>query len=146
MHGREGGERNVDSDLLQEGLDATGAIIIGKRMFGGWDGPWGDEPTLGVWGENPPFDVPVFVLTHPSASRSPSARRRLRSSATGSSQRSSRRVPRDVSIGSANVIQYLAAGLLEELQVSVVPVLLGGDVRLLDDLGEAPPKPEHTEV
>jgi hypothetical protein len=44
MHGKEGGERNVDSDLLQEGLDATGAIIIGKRMFGGWDGPWGDDP------------------------------------------------------------------------------------------------------
>ena len=50
MHHREGDERNADSDMLAEGLAATGAIIVGKRMFGGWDGPWGDEPTLGVWG------------------------------------------------------------------------------------------------
>jgi len=152
MHGREGGEHNVDSDLLQEGLDATGAIIIGKRMFGGWDGPWGDEPTLGVWGENPPFDMPVFVLTH--YEREPltlgqttftfvsdgieSALEQARAAAGG----------KDVSVGGgANVIQqYLAAGLLDELQVSVVPLLLGGGVRLLDNLGDAPPKLEQTRV
>jgi len=152
MHGKEGGEHNVDSDLLQEGLDLTGAIIIGKRMFGGWDGPWGDEPTLGVWGEDPPFDVPVFVLTH--YEREPitvgqttftfvsdgieSALEQARAAAGG----------KDVSIGGgANVIQqYLRAGLLDELQVSVVPVLLGGGVRLLDDVGDAPGKLEQTRI
>jgi dihydrofolate reductase len=152
MHGYEGGERNVDSDLLQEGLDATGAIIVGKRMFGGRDGPWGDEPTLGVWGENPPFDVPVFVLTH--YEREPitvgqttftfvndgieSALDQARAAAG----------EKDVSIGGgANVIQqYLVAGLLDNLQVSVVPLLLGGGVPLLDNLGEAPPRLEPTRV
>ena len=54
MHGREGGVRNVDSDLLEEQLATTGAIILGKRMFGGWDGPWGDDPTIGIWGEERP--------------------------------------------------------------------------------------------
>jgi len=152
MHGREGGERNVDSDMLQEGLDATGAIIVGKRMFGGWDGPWGDEPTLGVWGENPPFDVPVFVLTHYPRETATvgqttftfvsdgieSALEQARAAAGG----------KDVGIGGgANVIQqYLTAGLLDELQLSVVPLLLGGGVRLLDNLGEAPPKLEQTRV
>jgi dihydrofolate reductase len=152
MHGKEGGERNVDSDLLQEGLDATGAIIIGKRMFGGWDGPWGDDPALGVWGENPPFEVPVFVLTH--YEREPitvgqttftfvsdgieSALEQAHAAADG----------KDVSVGGgANVIQqYLRAGLLDELQVSVVPLLLGGGVRLLNELGDEPPKLERTRL
>lgn len=152
MHGHEGGEHNPDSDLLQEGLDATGAIIIGKRMFGGWDGPWGDDPTLGVWGETPPFDMPVFVLTH--YEREPltlgqttftfvsdgieSALEQARAAAGG----------KDVSVGGgANAIQqYLRAGLLDELQMSVVPLLLGGGVRLLDNLGGEPPKLEQTRV
>jgi len=152
MHHKEGGEHNPDSDLLQEGLDSTGAIIIGKRMFGGWDGPWGDEPTVGAWGEDPPFAVPVFVLTH--YEREPitlgqttftfvsdgieSALEQARAAAGG----------KDVSVGGgANVIQqYLRARLLDELQVSVVPVLLGGGVRLLDDLGDEPPKLEQTRV
>jgi dihydrofolate reductase len=152
MHHKEGGEHNPDSDLLQEGLDATGAIIVGKRMFGGWDGPWGDEPTLGVWGENPPFDVPVFVLTH--YEREPltvgqttytfvsdgieSALEQARAAAGG----------KDVSVGGgANVIQqYVRARLLDELQLSVVPLLLRGGVRLLDNLGDEPPKLERTRV
>lgn len=152
MHGREGGERNVDSDLLDESLAATGATILGKRMFGGWDGPWGDDPTIGVWGEEPPFAVPVYVLTHHP--REPitvgqtaftfvsdgieSALEQARAAAGG----------KDVSVGGgANVIQqYLAARLLDELQVTVAPVLLGGGVRLLEGLGDDPPQLERTRV
>lgn len=152
MHHREGGERNADSDLLAEGLAATGAVIVGKRMFGGWDGPWGDEPTLGVWGENPPFAVPVFVLTHYPRETTTvgqttytfvtdgieSALEQARAAADG----------KDVSVGGgANVIQqYMAAGLLDELQLSVVPLLLGGGVRLLENLGDPPPELERTRV
>jgi dihydrofolate reductase len=152
MHGREGGERNVDSDLLEEQLASTGATIMGKRMFGGWDGPWSEEPTIGIWGEKPPFPDPVFVLTHHP--REPntvgqttftfvsdgieSALEQAREAAGG----------KDVSVGGgANVIQqYLNAGLLDELQVSVTPVLLGGGVRLLDGIGDAPGKLELTRV
>lgn len=152
MHHREGGERNADSELLAEGLAATGAVIVGKRMFGGWDGPWGDEPTLGVWGEEPPFAVPVFVLTHHPRETTTvgqttytfvtdgieSALEQARAAAGG----------KDVSVGGgANVIQqYLVAGLLDELQLSVVPLLLGGGVRLLENLGDAPPELELTRV
>jgi dihydrofolate reductase len=152
MHGHEGGEHSVDSDMLAEGVAATGAIIIGKRMFGGWDGPWGDEPTLGVWGEDPPFAVPVFILTHHPRETTrvgqttytfvsdgiESALEQARAAAGG----------KDVGIGGgANVIQqYLAAGLLDELTLSVVPILLGGGVRLLDGLGDGPPALERTRV
>jgi dihydrofolate reductase len=152
MHGKEGGERNVDSDLLQESLDATGAMIIGKRMFGGWDGPWGDEPTVGVWGENPPFAVPVFVLTHHPREPITVGQTTFTFVSDGIEsaldQAGAAAGDRDVSIGGgASVVQqYLRAGLLDELQVSVVPVLLGGGVRLLEGLGDASPSIERTRV
>jgi dihydrofolate reductase len=153
MHGHQGGERNVDSDLFAEDFARIGAIVIGKRMFGGGDGPWGDDPTIGVWGEQPPFAMPVFVLTHHPretitvgqttfafvSDGIDSALEQARAGAGGD---------KDVSVGGgANVIQqYLAAGLLDELQLTVVPVLLGGGVRLLEGLGDAPPKLELTRV
>lgn len=152
MHHREGGERNVDSDLLQEGLDATGAIIVGKRMFGGWDGPWGEPPTLGVWGENPPFAVPVFVLTHHPRETTTVGQTTYTFVTDGieSALEQARAAAgdKDVSVGGgANVIQqYLAAGLLDELQLTVVPLLLGGGVRLLEGLGDPLPELEPTRV
>lgn len=152
MHGKGGGERNADSELLEESLESTGAIILGKRMFGGWDGPWGDDPTIGVWGADPPFAVPVFVLTHYPRERVTvdqttftfvsdgieSALEQAQAAADG----------KDVSVGGgANAIQqYLRARLLDELQVTVTPLLLGGGVRLLDDLGGDPPELERTRV
>src|SRR5215218_11319730 len=64
-HGLEGGERNVDGDVVQESVDATGAVVMGRRMFSGGAGRWADDPNAdGWWGDNPPFHVPVFVLTH----------------------------------------------------------------------------------
>src|SRR5688572_23067374 len=64
-HGLEGGEENADADLLAEGLATTGAIIMGRRMFSGGEGPWEDDPKAdGWWGDEPPFRMPVFVLTH----------------------------------------------------------------------------------
>ena len=64
-HGLEGGEHGPDSDLVAEGIAATGAVVMGRRMFSGGSGPWEDDPNAdGWWGDDPPFRVPVFVLTH----------------------------------------------------------------------------------
>ncbi len=65
QHGLEGGEKNADSEVVEESLAATGAVVMGRRMFSGGEGPWEDDPRAdGWWGEDPPFHVPVFVLTH----------------------------------------------------------------------------------
>ena len=63
QHGREGGERNADSEVVEKASAGIGAHIMGRHMFGGWDGPW-DEDWRGWWDEDPPFHAPVFVLTH----------------------------------------------------------------------------------
>jgi dihydrofolate reductase len=138
-HGREGGEVTESTPLFEEALADVGAVIMGRGMFGGGPGPWGEEPWNGWWGEEPPFGMPVFVLTHHE--REPltlgettftfvtdgieSALEQAREAAAG----------KDVSIGGgANAIQqYLSAGLVDEMQLNVVPVLLGGGARLFDD-------------
>jgi dihydrofolate reductase len=140
-HGQPGGEHGPDSDILEESLERTGAIVMGRRMFSGGAGPWEEDPNAGGWwGDEPPFHAHVFVLTHHA--REPlergdttfvfvtegieAALERARGAAGG----------KDVAIaGGASVVQqYLAAGILDELQVHVAPVLLGDGVRLFDDL------------
>ena len=64
MHGMEGGTTGPDDAIVAESLQNIGATIMGRHMFGGGDGPWGENPWRGWWGENPPFHSPVFVLTH----------------------------------------------------------------------------------
>ena len=142
-HGRDGeGATDRDDEVMRETIEASGAFIMGRQMFGGGEGPWGDEPWEGWWGDEPPFHVPVFVLTHHP--REPlvkqggttftfvtdgieSALEQAREAAGGG----------DIQVaGGANAIQqYLKAGLLDELQVHVAPVLLGGGVRLFDGFG-----------
>jgi dihydrofolate reductase len=64
-HGLEGGETNADSELLEESMAGTGATLMGRRMFSGGAGPWEEDPNAdGWWGDDPPFRMPVFVLTH----------------------------------------------------------------------------------
>src|SRR2546430_1465506 len=63
QHGLDGGERNVDAEVVDEVVQNVGAYIMGRKMFGGGDGPW-DETWTGWWGEDPPYHTPVFVLTH----------------------------------------------------------------------------------
>ena len=62
-HGLQGGEVNASSDVMERSLENIGAVVMGRNMFGG-EGDWGDEPWDGWWGDDPPFHVPVFVLTH----------------------------------------------------------------------------------
>ncbi|HEX7293949.1 MAG TPA: dihydrofolate reductase family protein, partial [Solirubrobacterales bacterium] len=116
-------------------------VLMGRKMFGGGPGPWGEEPWEGWWGDEPPFKMPVFVLTHHE--REPlvksdttfhfvtdgieAALERAREAANG----------RDVAIGGGGetIQQYLAAGEIDEMWIHVAPILLGGGTRLLDNLG-----------
>jgi dihydrofolate reductase len=145
-HGLEGGELGVDADVVQENLDAIGAHIMGRRMFSGGEGPWEDDPNAdGWWGDEPPFRVPVFVLT--GHAREPVTKAGGTSFAfvtdgieAALEQARAAAGDKDVALaGGASVAQqYLKAGLLDELQIHLVPLLLGDGVHLFDRLGIDP--------
>jgi dihydrofolate reductase len=141
-HGMEGGEVNASSAVLADENANVGAEIMGRGKFGpATRGPWGDDPWAGWWGEDPPFHKPVFVVTHHE--REPltlsdttftfvtdgieSALAQARQAAGG----------QDVFIGGgADIInQYLAAGFVDEMELHVVPILLGGGARLFAGVG-----------
>ena len=141
-HGKSGGEKNVDSDVIAEQIERIGATIMGRKMFSGGEGPWDDDPrSSGWWGDEPPFRHPVFVLT--SHEREPlelgattftfvtdgieSALEQARAAAG----------EKDVGIGGGGDVaqQYLRAGLVDEMQIHVAPVFLSGGVRLFEGVG-----------
>ena len=144
-HGRRGGVVNESARIVEQSRANIGAGVMGRNMFGPiGGGPWGDEQWTGWWGDDPPYHYPVYVVTHHA--RGPvemkggttfhfvtdgiaSALDQARKAADG----------KDVMLwGGAQVVnQYLAAGLLDELELHVVPVLLGGGARLFDNLGDA---------
>ena len=144
-HGHEGGAVNESARILEESRENVGAGVMGRNMFGPiGGGPWRDDEWKGWWGDEPPYRYPVFVLTHHP--REPvemqggttyhfvtdgvePALEQARDAAGG----------KDVMLwGGAEVAnQYLAAGLLDELELHVVPLLLGGGARLFDGLGPA---------
>jgi dihydrofolate reductase len=140
--GLEGGEANIDSELVAETAAVVGAHIMDRRMFSGGSGPWeNDSNTNGWWGDDPPFGKPVFVLTH-------HAREPLVLTGTtftfvtdgieaALTQARAAAGDKDVQIsGGADVAQqYLRARLLDELQIHVVPLLLGAGTRLFEDVG-----------
>ncbi|MGH2754888.1 MAG: dihydrofolate reductase family protein [Actinomycetota bacterium] len=141
-HGLSGGESNIDSDVMDESLKATGATIMGRRMYSGGRGSWEDDPNAdGWWGDDPPFHHPVFVLTHQA--REPrtmkggttftfvtegpeAALERAQSAAAGANVA--------VAGGANTICQYLNAGLVDELQIHLAPVLLGSGVPLFDEV------------
>jgi dihydrofolate reductase len=139
-HGREGGEANADSDLVAEGVGSTGAVVMGRRMFSGGSGPWEDDPRAdGWWGEDPPFRKPVFVVT--SHAREPLPKQggttfTFVTDGVESAVEQARAAAgdKDVSVaGGASVAQQiLRAGLLDEMQLHIAPVLLGGGTRLFE--------------
>ncbi|SCE82492.1 RibD C-terminal domain-containing protein [Micromonospora coriariae] len=140
QHGLTGGERGVDADLVEELTRDVGAYVLGRRMFGGGDGDW-DESWQGWWGDDPPFQTPVFVLTHHP--RAPLVMRggtefRFVTDGIGSALRQAREAAgdRQVSVGggASTVRQYLAAGLIDTLHLHLVPVLLGAGERLFDGI------------
>ena len=148
-HEMEGGEINESTRVIEERRAGIGATVMGRHMFGGGDGPWGDDPWTGWWGDEPPFHHPVFVVTHhPRAPLVLSgttftfvtegiapALEQARDAAAGG----------DVSLaGGADVArQYLDAGLVDEMEISLVPILLGDGERLFDGLGFGRPPLAH---
>ena len=154
MHGRSGGQRNVDDGLIREHFAAVGATIMGRRMFSGGEGPWEQDPNADAWwGDEPPFHHPVFVLTRHA--REPLAKEGTTftfvTDGIESALEQARAVAgeKDVTIGGGGSVaaQYLRAGLLDELQLHVVPALLGDGVRLFSDhVGNAPVALECTRV
>ena len=139
-HGMQGGEESADSELFEANDDRTGAVVMGRRMFSGAEGPWADDPNAdGWWGDDPPFHVPVFVVTHHERERLDKAGGTSFTFVTAGvesavGQARAAAGEQDVSIagGAAIVRQCLAAGLLDELQLHLVPVLLGAGVRLFE--------------
>jgi len=143
-HGLPGGEVNESARVVEESQANIGATIMGRNMFGGHPGPWNAErPWTGWWGRNPPFHHRVFVLTHHA--REPlqleggttftfvtdgieAALEQARRDAAG----------KDVSLagGASAAQQYLAAGLVDEMEIHLVPTLLGSGERLFEGLGD----------
>jgi dihydrofolate reductase len=142
-HGGEGGETGAVDDLVAESLAGTGATIMGRRMFSGGSGPWEDDPRAdGWWGDDPPFRHPVFVLTsHPRETMTKEGGTTFTFVTEGIEaaleQARAAAGEKDVAVaGGASVAQqYLAAGLLEQVQLHLAPVLLGDGVRLFDHVG-----------
>ncbi|HSE13607.1 MAG TPA: dihydrofolate reductase family protein [Rudaea sp.] len=141
MHGHEDGETGVDNGFAEQGFANIGAWILGRNMFGPVRGPWPDESWKGWWGDEPPYRVPVFVLTHHA--RAPlqmkggttfhfvtngihAALEQAKAAANG----------RDVRLGGgvATIREYLQAGLVDELHLAMRPVLLGAGENLWRDL------------
>lgn len=139
-HGMDGGEANVSTPVVEEELANIGATIMGRNMFGGGPGPWSrTNPWKGWWGNNPPFHHAVFVLTHHA--REPLAMDGGTSftfvtdgieSALEQARRAAR--GKDVALagGARTAQQYLNAGAVDEMQLHVAPMLLGGGERLFD--------------
>jgi len=142
QQGQLGGARGVDSDVLDEVVQNVGAYIMGRKMFGGGDGRW-DQAWKGWWGEDPPYHVPVFVLTHHPRAALPMKGGTTFNFITDGitsalAQARAAAGPKDIVIagGAHAVQQFLAAGLLDELYLHVVPVVLGAGERLLENVGK----------
>jgi dihydrofolate reductase len=155
MHGGEGGETGIDNDIGAEHLAGMGATIMGRHMYSGGEGSWEDDPKArGWWGDDPPYHHPVFVLTQHAREPLPmeggttfhfvtdgieSALEQARAAAGD----------KDISLaGGGQVIsQYLKAGLVDEMQLHVVPIFLGGGARLFEDhVAQAPGQLQLTRV
>ena len=150
QQGTDGGRASSDSEVVREVVQGVGAYILGRRMFGGGEGTW-DESWTGWWGEDPPYHVPVFVLPHHSREPLQMQGSTTFNFVTGGIEAALEQARAaagedDVAIagGASTVRQFLAAGLLDELYLHIVPVVLGAGERLLENVGD--PKLEPVKV
>ncbi len=137
-HGREGGEVNASSPLIEEAQSGVGAVIMGRNMFGGGPGPWGEDPWQGWWGEEPPFRTPVFVLTHHEREPLTLGETTFNFVTDGIEsaleQAKEAAGELDVHLAGGGEVggRYLSAGLIDQMQLNVVPLLLGDGTRLFE--------------
>ncbi|HEX6208643.1 MAG TPA: dihydrofolate reductase family protein [Actinomycetota bacterium] len=143
QQGMDGGVVNASTQVVEEAQTGVGATVMGRNMFGGGPGPWPpDPPWDGWWGEEPPFHGPVFVLTH-----HPRESLEMRGGTTftfvtdgiEAAMEQARAVAGDQDVmigGGANVIQqYLSAGMVDEFELHLVPIILGAGKRLFENVG-----------
>ncbi|HXR60458.1 MAG TPA: dihydrofolate reductase family protein [Solirubrobacterales bacterium] len=140
IHGREGGEGGVSDDLVREASSGEGAVVMGRNMFGPVRGPWTEPLWNGWWGDDPPFRVPVFVLTHHEREPLTLGETTFHFVTEGIERavELAREAAGDgfvgVGGGGETIQETIRAGLLDEIVVNQVPVILGGGVRLFDDI------------
>ena len=141
MQGQPGGETGVDNAMAEEGFTGIGAWILGRNMFGPVRGPWPDESWKGWWGEEPPYHVPAFVLTHHA--RAPIKMKggtefRFVTEGIESAllQAKAAAVDKDVRLGGgvATIRQFLRARLIDELHLVIRPILMGSGENLFQGL------------
>src|SRR6187551_1423953 len=141
LFGAEGGTTGIDDDFAARGFRNVGAWILGRNMFGPIRGPWPDMNWKGWWGENPPYHVPVFVLTHHARPSFEMEGGTTFHFVTGGIEEALKRAkqaagPKDVRIGGGadTIRQYLRAGLIDELHIAISPLLLGSGEHLFSGL------------
>jgi dihydrofolate reductase len=141
-HGMEGGAENASTPVAEESLANVGAEIMGRGKFGPPEGgPWGDDPWRGWWGEDPPFHKPVFVLTHherePLTLSDTTFTFVTEGIESALAQAKEAAGDQDVQLGGGadSINQYLAAGLVDEIELHVVPVMLGDGKRIFAGVG-----------
>jgi dihydrofolate reductase len=137
--GADGGTTGIDEEFAARGFRNVGAWILGRNMFGPIRGPWLDTDWKGWWGDNPPYHVPVFILTHHTRPPIQMEGGTIFHFVTGGIHEALDRARdaskgMDVRIGGGpdTIRQYLRAGLVDEMHVAIAPVLLGGGERLFD--------------
>ena len=143
MHGQSGGEENASSRVVNQSTANIGATIMGRNMFGGHPGPWRtDRPWNGWWGDDPPFHHPVFVLTHhprPPLELDGGTTFHFVTDGIQSALEQAKRAARgrDIALsgGAKTASEYLAAGVVDEMLISLVPALLGSGERLFAGVG-----------
>jgi dihydrofolate reductase len=152
-HGLPDGESGPDDELLAESVATTGAVVMGRQMFSGGEGPWEDDANAnGWWGDEPPFHKPVFVLTHHA--REPLVLKGTTftfvtdglDSAIDDARAAAAEQDVLVAGGADTIDQAIRAGLVDELQLHLAPVLLGAGARLFDGVAPALPRFEITQV
>ena len=139
LFGADGGTTGIDDEFAARGFKNVGAWILGRNMFGPIRGPWPDTDWKGWWGDNPPYHVPVFILTHHTRPQIHMEGGTMFHFVTGGihealDQACDASKGMDVRIGGGpnTIQQYLRAGLVDEMHFAIAPVLLGGGERLFD--------------
>lgn len=142
QHGMTGGEAGPDDAVAQEAATDIGAVIMGRRMFSGGEGSWDEDPNSdGWWGETPPFHAPVFILTHharPAEDKQGGTSFIFVTDGIESAMVQARQAAGDKNIlvagGAQTIQQAIKAGLVDELDLHIVPILLGGGTALFEGL------------